>query len=382
MPKAKKIIFLEQYCRISGGQKVLLEIIEGLDKNRYQAMVLLPARGQLAELLQVKEVPYKVLPLGFYSLGYKNFFDLINYCARLPVLFFLFVLIVKREKPDLVYANGARTFTWATIACHLMKIPLIWHLHSIFDKGFLRIILNFLGRFSLVERIIAVSQSAAFGFLNLGDKVKIVYNGIDTKKFLPDSRNKKSDDSLLISSLGILVKWKNQEDLVRAAYILSNQGKTNLRFRIIGGPLYKSKKGCSYLLKLKKMVKNFGLGEVVELTGHRDDISSLLKQSDIVAITSKEPDPCPLVLLEAMASEVAVVASDKGGPAEIINQGEDGLLYQAGNYRQLANKIAYLCENENIRLAIARKASFNCRVNFSREVFQKKINEAIEGCIR
>jgi glycosyltransferase involved in cell wall biosynthesis len=382
MPTTKKIIFLEQYCRISGGQKVLLEIIEGLDKNRYQAMVVLPARGQLSELLQIKAVPYKVLPLGFYSLGYKNFFDLINYCARLPALFFLFVLIVKREKPDLVYANGARTFTWATIVCHLMKIPLIWHLHSIFDKGFLRIILNFLGRFSVVERIIAVSQSAAFGFLNLGDKVKVVYNGVNTNKFLPDSRNKKSDHSLLISSLGILVKWKNQEDLVRAAYILSNQGKTNLRFRIIGGPLYNSKKGCSYSLKLKKMVEDFGLEEVVELTGHRDNISSLLQQSDIVAITSKEPDPCPLVLLEAMASEVAVVASDKGGPAEIINQGEDGLLYQAGNYRQLANKIAYLCENENIRLGIARKASFNCRVNFSREVFQKKIKEAIEGCIR
>jgi glycosyltransferase involved in cell wall biosynthesis len=130
------------------------------------------------------------------------------------------------------------------------------------------------------------------------------------------------------------------------------------------------------------MVKNFGLGEVVELTGHRDDISSLLKQSDIVVITSKRPDPCPLVLLEAMASEVAVIASDKGGPAEIINEGEDGLLYRAGNYRQLADKIAYLCENEDIRLRIARQASFNCRLNFSSQVFQKEIKEAIEGCIR
>ncbi|MCF7893137.1 MAG: glycosyltransferase family 4 protein [Candidatus Omnitrophica bacterium] len=382
MPRVKKIVFLEQYCRISGGQKVLLEIIESLDKSRYKAMVVLPARGQLSELLQAKAVPFKVLPLGFYSLGYKSFFDLINYCARLPVLLFLFALIIKREKPDLVYANGARTFTWATIICHLMKVPLTWHLHSIFDKGFLRIILNFLGRFSVVEKIIAVSKSAAFGFLNLGDKVKIIYNGIDTKKFLPASRDNKNEDSLLISSLGLLVKWKNQEDLVRAAYILSNKGKTNLSFRIIGGPLYESKKGRSYLLKLQKMVKNYGLEERVELTGHRDNVSSLLKKSDIVVITSKEPDPCPLVLLEAMASETAVVASDKGGPAEIINEGEDGLLYRAGNYRQLADKIDYLCENENIRLDIARKASFNCRINFSREVFQKKIKEAIEGCIR
>jgi len=45
----------------------------------------------------------------------------------------------------LVYANGARTFPWATLACAALKIPLIWHVHSIFNKGMVKEICLFFG---------------------------------------------------------------------------------------------------------------------------------------------------------------------------------------------------------------------------------------------
>ncbi|MCK5494313.1 MAG: glycosyltransferase, partial [Candidatus Omnitrophica bacterium] len=128
----KKILFLEQYVKLSGGQKVLLSIIDGLEGN-YEFSVMLPKTGVLTDELDKRNITYQQLPVGYYSLGKKNFWDFLNYVIRLPYLILKVCLIIDKEKPDLIYANAARTFVFATIAAAIKKVPLVWHVHSIFD---------------------------------------------------------------------------------------------------------------------------------------------------------------------------------------------------------------------------------------------------------
>lgn len=378
----QKILFLEQYSKLSGGQKVLLEIIAGLDRKRYDILALLPQEGELLLELWRLNVPCRTIPLGYYSITNKTLFDAIAYFFRIPLLVKRLKKEIEQEKADLVYANGARTFIWATLACALCRVSLVWHLHSIFNRGVVRRLCLFFGKWEAVKKIIAVSEAARKPLAGLGPKVERVYNGVDTELFCPSQDKKEAPRELKVASIGLLVEWKNQEDLIRAARILVDDKKLPVKFFIVGEPLYTTRAGQRYQRKLKLLVKRFRLEERVVFYGYRTDVPQILKEMDVVVINSKTPDPCPLAMLEAMASGVVVVATDFGGPAEIIQNYKDGLLYSAGNYRQLAEKILYLAKNSPQRSAIGQAARLKVVKRFNVEEFRQRINSILDSCLK
>ena len=105
-----------------------------------------------------------------------------------------------------------------------------------------------------------------------------------------------------------------------------------------------------------------------------------MRALDILVLTSKDPDPCPLVLLEGMASGLAVIATYFGGPAEIIENYRDGLLYTPGNHQELADKIAHLLENDSLRAEMGQRAVAKIRERFTQAEYIKRINQIINLC--
>ena len=322
----KKILFLEQYTKISGGQKVLLSVIDGL-KDDFNFSVVIPKIGALTDELKNRNIPFQKLPIGYYSLGKKNAWDMLNYIIRLPYLIFKLCLIIDNEKPDLIYANAARTFVFATIASTIKKIPLIWHVHSIFDKGISRRLCNYFGRYPIVKKVIAVSDAVKLPLTGLWPKTKIMYNAINELVYFPGDRlgpiRKSLDisDNIVIAMVGLLVEWKCVDDFIRAAQIVM-ESFPKTKFLIVGDVLYDNK-GKQYKQFLMDMVQEFGLAKNVIFTGFRQDVPEIMREIDIFVIASKTPDPCPTSLLQAMASGPAVIATNFGGPAEIIEDGNN-----------------------------------------------------------
>jgi len=380
--RRRKVIFLEQYSKISGGQKMLLTVISGLDQQHYLPFVVLPDKGELFTELKRLGVGCWILPMGQYSMGNKNLVDIANYFIRMPFLVFFLKMIINKERIDLVYANGARTFVWGTIACALSGVPIVWHLHSIFDGGITKWLCVCFGKMSIVKRIVAVSDSTRRPLASLGKKIRTIYNGVDTERFHSLVGQRSQDNSvrkLTIIAGGLLVEWKNQEDLIKAASMFINKSNIPAEFLIVGGPLSENWRGEKYLRKLKKITKKFKLEKTVFFTGHFKEISSILQKADILVITSKRPDPCPLMMLEAMASGLAVIATNFGGPAEIIENNKDGLLYLSGDYQQLSKWLIYLAENNTRTLELGKRAQEKIAKRYSKKIFVSKINNLLDS---
>ena len=104
------IIFIDQYSGLSGGQRVLLQIVNQITKLGYSCIVILPEKGPLTMELEGIGVRCLYLPMGHYSIGQKNIIEMIIYLLRLPRLTIRLYNIIRRSNASLVYANGARSF--------------------------------------------------------------------------------------------------------------------------------------------------------------------------------------------------------------------------------------------------------------------------------
>lgn len=385
MPK-KTILFLDQYSGLSGGQRVLLNITQAFSKEGYRCIVVLPEAGLLSQKLELCQVKSIFLPVGYYSIATKNGWDFLNYIFRLPILIYLLIKLIKKEKIGLVYANGARTFAWATLACKITKIPLFWHVHSIFDKVVAKQTCIFFGKFPIVKKIFAVSNAAAKPLSELKPKIEIIYNAVE--RLSPDSDVnllKKEyglrEEDFLVGNIAVLEEWKNQEDLIRAAKLIKDAGGKGIYFFIVGDSLYKESSKQIYKNKLKNLTKDMDLEKEVIFTGFRNDINNLMPSFDVLVICSKQPDPCPLVSIEAASLARVIISTDHGGTKEIFRENEEALFYTSGDFKALADKLIYLSENPRIAQSLGQKANSKINREHKLDIFLKKITDAVNRLI-
>ena len=122
--------------------------------------------------------------------------------------------------------------------------------------------------------------------------------------------------------VGRMEPWKGQDRLLRAHSLLRERG-LRLRTVIVGGDAY----GLSpqYAASLPALIERLGLGDRVTMTGQVADAGPYVERMDVL-VNASNPEPFGIVLLEAMARGIAVVAVDSGGPSEFIEHGETGML--------------------------------------------------------
>ena len=110
--------------------------------------------------------------------------------------------------------------------------------------------------------------------------------------------------------------------------------------------------------QLEELVTTLELTASVSFLGERRDALQLMANADIVVVPSSQPEPFGIVLIEAMALGRPVVATDAGGPREIVTTGHDGLLVTPGNATALADAIGQLVEDPDN----ARRLGSNARL--------------------
>jgi glycosyltransferase involved in cell wall biosynthesis len=104
---------------------------------------------------------------------------------------------------------------------------------------------------------------------------------------------------------------------------------------------------------LEAQVRSAGLSNSVRLLGHRRDVIALMRAADVFVLPSRA-EPFGLVLLEAMGLACPVIATNAGGPAEIVVDGETGLLVPPRDPQVLAEKIKQLLDNPEDREALGQ----------------------------
>jgi glycosyltransferase involved in cell wall biosynthesis len=107
----------------------------------------------------------------------------------------------------------------------------------------------------------------------------------------------------------------------------------------------------------------------------------LLSNSDIFIFPPKEPEGHPYVIVEAMAAGLPIISTDKGAITESVKEGINGFIIEPGKPVQIAEKIAFLLEHPDIRLAMAGESRRLYEENFTEEKMVNKLHDIFNAVL-
>jgi glycosyltransferase involved in cell wall biosynthesis len=162
------------------------------------------------------------------------------------------------------------------------------------------------------------------------------------------------DTHVFALMVGNIREWKGQRLVVEAISRLPDDLRRQLSLVLVG-EAGSSMEHAEYGDHLRSDLTELGLEDTVSLIGRRDDVPDLFEAADIAIHASTIPEPFGMVVLEAMVHGCAVIASDSGGPAEILAPGA-GHMFDPRDPGRLASLLADLVTDPERRAAMGRSA--------------------------
>ena len=197
------------------------------------------------------------------------------------------------------------------------------------------------------------------------ERLKVVRCGVNTKLFSPGDGSTAPGKRTRILQVGALLEVKGQAVLMQAVADLKRSGET-VECHFIGtGPDREM---------LQQLATHFGIADQVTFQGYRTprEIHGELQRADMLICPSVDSsdgrrEGIPVVLMEAMATGVPVIASSLSGIPELVTNEVEGLLFEPGNVRELSIGIQFLIENPDTAIAFAEAARAKVLAEFDIE---------------
>lgn len=367
----KKILFLHSSSELYGSDKSLLNLINKLDRTKYQIYVMLPSQGALVKKLEetnnCKVIIKSIAVLRRKNLTFKGFFD--YFCQFFSSIKYL-KKFIREQNIDIVYTNTSVVFPGGIAAKSLNKKS-VWHVREIisnkYENFFVKKIVN-----KYADVIIGNSKATLDSIIIDKKKGMVVYNVVDVKSdFLGAEVNNKP---FTIGMAGRINRWKGQDYFIDAALKVL-EDYPDVIF-LIAGDVFEDE---DYLKRnLEKKISESGHSEKIKLLGLVSNMEKFYHSLNIFVLPSIKPEPFGLVILEAMAREIPVIATNFGGPSEIIQNDVTGILVEPQNASELANKIKYLINDSEKRKIIAKNGQKMQQEVFSIDEYIQKIQGVLD----
>jgi glycosyltransferase involved in cell wall biosynthesis len=378
-----KVLYLNHTALMSGAERSLLTVIEGLPDD-VEPFVACPS-GALSEAVRdlgvaTIEVFGTAGSLKFHPFHTpRTVFDLARTALETRSA-------ARRVGADLVDANSTR----AGLAAFASSLPTVVHVRDRLPRGLLAeaTLRTLVGR----ARVLMANSDYTASRIPPGNaEVRVIPNSINLERFNPDTvdphitraRLGIDEADCVLAVIGQITPWKGQDLAIRVAGALS--GGAPVRLLIAGSPKFTSSStrfdNRAYLAGLHRLVKELGLGDSVRFLGDREDIPEILAATDVVLLPSWE-EPFGLAVIEAMAMGVPVIATEVGGPAEIISGGADGLLLPPHRHEPWAEAVRGLIAAPERLVEIGRRGREKAVASFGVERHLEAVLAAYECALR
>ena len=386
------ILFIHQSAELYGSDKTILMFISRLDKTKYNPIVLLPFDGPLKREFEKNNITVVIAPvLKLYRKMFTptNLLKLFKeYKEGLKIIENLH----KTHKFELVYSHTLAALIGILFASK-KNIKHLWHVQEIIAKPKLynavfKKILALKSNHKIVYDSYETMRFWIEGNEVLTQKSEAIWNGIDVNQKIQYAaqeinqvRNQffRSDkDQIVIALVGRINSWKGQQLLLDAFQIIAEKF-SNTKLVFIGSAPPNQE---NFEIDLKEKIAEYNLQNRSFIIPFQEEIGKFWDAIDIAVVPSTEPEPFGMVVIEAMLSEKPVVASNHGGPTEIVIPNETGFLFHPNDKQSLADALEKLIIDKELRILFGKNGKKRAVETFSIDNHVQKFETIFENLLR
>lgn len=398
----KKLLFCESNIdgTIGGSFYSLFYLVDGLDKSKYDPVVVFYQEHSLLPLFQEAGIKTEIFSLpkpihiSLFSKGAFSIFRGPVKTLQSAINFYRFFIrqslryrkYITKNKIELVHLNNTilRNHNWM-LAAKLSGIKCVTHERGVNNH------FPYLARFFArhIDAIVCISGAVEDNLkkqgMDSGQLVKI-FNGIDPDCVIVEKKRSEilatyniPESSSVIGIVGNIRGWKGQEVVVRAVARIKEK-YPDIRCLIVGDY---SENERDYYDSLKTIIDELEITENIIFTGYQSNVASFMNAMEIVIHASILPEPFGRVLIEAMALSKPLIGSSEGAVPEIVVKGETGEMFKSGDDNELACSVISLLNDpekrkkmgENGRIRLNNEFHIKRNVELTQEMYQRLLTQ-------
>ena len=336
----------------AGAERVQQHLGQQLPGNRIGCEFACLKSGKFPELAELPG--HRIHPVGM-----KGRFDLRAFKRLMD--------IVQRGNFDVLHAHTPRAAMLTSQVAKRLDLPWIYHVHSPTSRDSTRWLLNRINQFIEnrsvrgCNKFITVSKSLRREILNKGfDRRRVVYipNGVPEQTAI-DWNARKHCASWNFGVIALFRPRKGLEVLIEAM-AHSTLSNIDCKLEVVGG--FES---TAYETQIRSQVSRLGLENRVVFSGFTSRVNERIEHMDALVLPSLFGEGMPMVVLEAMAKGVPVIASRVEGVPDVVRDGVEGYLANPGDPNDLAQRLARVTKSRNTWADLGEHAFDRHRERFS-----------------
>ena len=360
-----KILFVSHEFLIGGSTMSLISLIQGLQKcSDIEIQVLIPQKkeGLAKKEFSKRKINYKTM---LYRRNFKRIsekyglklciFDILNNIAT-----FKLCKYIKKEKIDIVCSNSTGVDVGARAAL-LAKVPHIYYVREFMEEDHGCEFRNKKRMRNLLEAseyVIFISKAIQEKYTQLYrlNKYTMFFDGFILDDYIIPNHAILQSDKLNIIQIGALSDGKGAMNSLRTIKHLRDIGINNIHLEFVGNGI------PEYEDAMKQYIQNNRLEQFAVISGYSDNVKDRIALNDVLLMNSRA-EGFGRVTIEGMLGGLLVIGRNSAGTAEIIKNGQNGLLFD--NDEELLNILMNVCKNKESYSSIAQNGHQWAVVNFS-----------------
>jgi glycosyltransferase involved in cell wall biosynthesis len=372
--RSNRILIVTPNSGYFGGTERVLEVLLAGPCQNFELVVAFLEQGPLVDLARQKGIANVCITRGRF---------------RNPISTFKTVRqlrgFIKEIRPDIIFSWTDLAHVYSVFASWRL-VPCCWWQRSNVERDLLSFLCRNLPSLGAVPNSLFVRRQLTEHKIRVTEA--ILYPPYDENRFFQrgdlDSELAKKNlrarlnlpvDRLIVGSVGRLQSWKGFETIVYSISKLLNE-RSDLHCLLIGA---KHELEPAYEDRLRAIIISLGIHDRVTMIGAQRDVTSWMLAMDIF-VHAAEREPFGIVVPEAMALGLPVIASIPGGPEEVITHGVDGFLVTSNSVEELAQAIKGLCESRTLRHNLGLRAISRAKV-FASNDFGERLLRLLETLV-
>jgi len=333
-----RVLFLTSSAEVYGSERALLDLARDLTAIGEECLVVFPEEGPARKLFAAAGVPNCVAP---HAILRRPLSQALLAAVKGLRSSATLTLLAREFDPDIIHSNTTHCVEGPSLARSL-GVPHAWHLREI-ERWPTLAVRTFSALVASTGTVLSISRSAAVAAFGqslrrrLGRSVLIVPDALDVERFafqLPSDRRREAAQRRIVLP-GRLTEWKGGLLAIEAA----RGAGVGAELELIGSAVTDQDEQW-----VRQTLGPAAAGVGVAISAPETDPARIYDGREVLIQASIRAEPFGRTVLEAMASGVTVVAPDQGGPAEVVEHGQTGFVYAAGDPQALSSTLRGLTD--------------------------------------